>query len=588
MNLQICTSKGDEYQVFIDKKATTYDLKSLIETKYQIPNNKIVLIFHNKILKDSENLSVIGDNNTYPSIMMELLEMTNHNEESLSAEKENLISKIPNFMENVKTAQHIMELKKLKPQKFVYDHRFDQRYPLTIISPDFKEIRLVMSPNSTIGDILQKLKFDHSKYSIYKTKQNLYNNSKLSDFGINSNHCIQCTFSTISKKYRPATSVIAMNVMSEISFNLAVFEEMTISEVKTLIQKKQNISNIDVIFLLFETRILEDHKRLSDYRIPHNALIKFGLLNLQYVIGIESRNFSRVLFVENDCTIQDLMQIITPIFKIDSKSQILFLNGQPITGPNGIFHENAKLSQISDRKRVFIIEVRSKSDPFFLIKYHQLDYKVDIDSPDDSIYQLKQKIFQNPKLQILISQQQLSYKNRILNDQELISETKIRYGEVLTLSHTKHQPEFPLSIDLCGQPIKMNVHSNMYIFDIKHQISQHSTIDSQSLKFSIQPEKLDINSRLVEIPNNGHLNFVILSNESTINVKIKTITNNNFDINVNPECLVLDFKNTLHNLLGSLSRNLKILYNGVPLSEISTLKSAGVKDSDEIFVLAKT
>lgn len=573
----IYSAYGDKYDFQIEPKATVYDLKIYLETKYGFSSKNINLIFKNKFLNDSMILDSI-DLNQFPEVIIESIDISESHE--LKDKNKNQKEKLfPDLFDAALNTVNIVNLNQIGCARFTLCHSFTRNIPVTFLTLDSTNRNALMNSTTTMDEIYNLMYFDRSQFCLYSIRKILYNNEKLSDIGIYR----QC--------FLRATSNIKQdsNVLKEFTvchandnpFFIPAHDNLYVSELKKYISINNLTVTPDVIALFYSNILLNDKKKISYYRIPNKSVLIYSILSA----GTLKLDLVNSLHVHTVYTFQikfpqikKFQDMIESSSSVPVKEMFLFFNNILIKDTNISFSDLTKKIQIE-------IELRTKKDPFFLIqpsKNSDTFYKIDVNR-GDTVLNIKKEI--SDLFNVLIGDQLLIYKKIVLNDSLLIEECGVEYGSVLELNLIPTPPTFPISIFYKSQELKFEVHKDLYVRDLKQLISGKTKDDLNEIELAIQPKRLDDNTSLADLPNNGELKLFVCPIYRAFNVNVVTFNNDNFVFVVFPEMTINIFKQMLDIVLGQLHQQFTVFFNGKQISDEKTFQNIGVAENSTIYVL---
>ena len=616
MKFSFMTKGGNEYVLDLDPSASIHDAKQFFQIIYSLNSEKITIIYHNRILSDSETLSNFIDT-TFPGLFIisdeinDLYEEIEFDENHLSPIVDIKLNSKPKItskackkytfhrLSNTEASQSNLTSfnnpKISQLSKFYSDNFTSFKVVMININvlnsyENFNSIKTNMITtefSKTIGEALKmtvKMNSSHElnsldNYFIIRSKTKMAQHSRLYEYNLHSSSTIFFNVeSFLPKRVNLIVFCADKKVNRKISYN--VYQDMSILDFKKIVAKDFFEYKEPYYIYLFNSQkqCLIDDRKIIDYNFINNANIEVtnsDLKNTTVMVILERPSICVALNLQTRISVYQMKQHIAKKIGIDSDQQIIIFKHKIITN-----EYQQKLYRLSLNK-VFDIQVRTKWDPVYGVEFDTgVIYYFDVND-DQTILNLKIQI--HDIMNIPISNICLIYNNKILDDKAAMSELSINYFSIITCKKQGFYENMVIKVKNTSLCVQQYASPHTYVSDIS-EIIKHQNFCTYDEKVSINIPILLIeqNTKMTQIEHCQETKFVLLEKmTNSFIITIKTCFNDIFYLPVYPEMTVRNVISLIQFLLNIDSQfstgSIRLMWNGVILNEACTLAQYQIK-----------
>lgn len=606
------TKGGNEYVLDLDPSASIRDAKQFFQIIYSLNSEKITIIYHNRILSDSETLSNFIDA-TLPGLFI-VSDEINDLDEEIRFDKKDLspildikLDSKPKIAQSTKNhvfhrftnseaLQHNLcnfNSPKLSQISKFYPDNFTSFKVLVINSKksnsyeNINNIRTNVATTNfskTIGEALKIFALMNSNcesnslnnYFIMRSKTIINQNSRLYEYNLHPSSILffNCE-SSLSKRINLIVSFddpANPKNIRKVSYN--VHKDMSVLDLKKIVSHDffESKQPYEVSLYYSQVNVMVDDRKIVDYNFVDNSIIrikKSGLDQSTVMVVVERPTNSMSIKFVSSITVREMKQFIAKQIRIDAKQQIILYNHQMI-----IKEYQQKLNKLS-RNKVFAVQLRTKCDAVYGIEFENGVIKYfDVDD-DQNVLSLK--ILIRDIMNIPISHICLVYNNKILEDEATMGELSISYFSIISCKKQGFYENIPVIIKNTFLSIQKYVSPHTYVSDISDNIKKNNyCLAGEKVNISIPILLFDQNTKMTQVEHCHDTKFVLIEKRpNSFFVTIKTGFNDIFYLPVFPEMTVRNLISLIQLLLNINSNicmgSIKLMCYGIILREVYTL-----------------
>lgn len=614
MKFTFTTKGGNEYVLDLDPTTSIRDAKQFFQILYSLNSERITIIFHNRIISDSETLSNFIEP-TLPGLYI-ISDDIHDCEEDSEIEKNDFPTELPSLPSSISdfTSQSqknysferftISEAINQKLINFNYQNtpRLSRFYPDNFTS--FKVILInsnnvgsyenynniphhtvVADLSKTIGEALKTTVVQNAsseynsinKLFILRAKTHMTQYSKLYKYNLHSLSLISFNCESVIPKFVNVVVFLQNQKGRQISYCL--YNETYILDFKkTVARDFFSFSDPSAILLTLQNNIMVDDKKIKDYNLINNAIIevKESKLTSGDVMVVVERLFGSLGFsIRSKSIIYELKKLIQSKIKLHVNKQVLIYNHQMI-----IKEFQERIGNLSKNK-VFSVQLRTKDDPVYGVEFETgIIYYFDV-KDDQNVLNLKMQI--RDVMGIPVTNICLIYNNEVLNDKATMNELSIAYFSVITCKKQGFYENIPIKLKTPFLDIQQFISPQTYVTDIAEIASQRNNVKyGEKVNVYIPILLFDQNTKMSQIEHCQETKFILCERRAnSFFITIKTVFNDFFYLPVYPEMSVRHLTSLIQLLLNideqDSSCSLRLMCYGIILREKYTLGQYKIK-----------
>ncbi|OHT04620.1 hypothetical protein TRFO_27826 [Tritrichomonas foetus] len=567
MKCTVLSTNNDEFELVIGPTATVSDIKQLIQIQYNVDTTKSLVIFHNKILLNTEK---VGNylSPVLPGIIIEL-NLPNNSQQNLSELIKSQNSS--NINNNVSTQQHS-------------EYFYNDLCTLFNIqkTPTEKYLPVSADLQSTLKETFQKNGVENiDDYYIYRVKQLMSKNYQLYQFRLHKySRLIFETRTTQSKmlkiNFKYPISKNKVKKYQTITYNISR-DTYIIDIKKALAFDLYRSDNPSIIKIKYRKVSLSDDRQVKDYHFVNNQTLQVNnriLDKNRFEVGVECLRNSFTLILYPLDTIIGLKQKISHRVGVPTNSINIIYNHEIVLS------DSKKVSTLSNCD-VFAVQMRLNTDPVYAIEFQNgLIYYLDIPSGKSILWVKKQIRY---LLKIPVCEQCITYHEEVLDDNATMGELSIPYYSTLICKKQKTIEMITVAVTLSKDETFQLVTPDTFVSDLASDIAAECPLGFNDYDLYLPVLQVDPNMLIKDIEHNKDSIFVLLK-KSDIIVNIQTVGNDSFMLPLDLNMTVEELKLILFRLIGYDVYQQRIFYKGKPLTNLYKLKEYKIVNTDIITV----
>lgn len=614
MKFTFMTKGGNEYVLDLDPTTSIRDTKQFFQILYSLNSERITIIFHNRIISDSETLSNFIEP-TLPGLYI-ISDDIHDCEEDSEIEKNDFPTKLPSSPSSICdfTSQSqknysferftISEAINQKLVNFNYQNtpRLSRFYPDNFTSfkvflinsnnvgsyENYNNIphhTVVADLSKTIGEALKTTVAQNAsseynsinKYFILRAKTHMTQYSKLYKYNLHSLSLISFNCESVTPKFVNVVVFLQNQKGRQISYCL-YNETYILNFKKTVARDFFSFSDPSAILLTLQNNIMVDDKKIKDYNLINNAIIevKESKLTSGDVMVVVERLFGSLgLSIRSKSIIYELKKSIQSKIKLHVNRQVLIYNHQMI-----IKEFQERIGNLSKNK-VFSVQLRTKDDPVYGVEFETgIIYYFDV-KDDQDVLNLKMQI--RDVMGIPVTNICLIYNNEVLNDKATMNELSIAYFSVITCKKQGFYENIPIKLKTPFLDIQQFISPQTYVTDIAEIARQRNNVKyGEKVNVYIPILLFDQNTKMSQIEHCQETKFILCERRAnSFFITIKTVFNDFFYLPVYPEMSVRHLTSLIQLLLNIdeqvSSCSLRLMCYGIILREKYTLGQYKIK-----------